>query len=162
MEKLIMNEKQIKQLYYVANYVCKRKDIVDDEDLIQDLVFDAYKKLEKYYDKSKGGNKRNFIQLIMSQKLKQILERKKHIETTSLENIIFEYNINMEEYYKQEIIEKIIDLVELPMRLNVMEGYSLSEVATMLNRNIFSIRNDIDRNILRIRRYCQKRRIGYE
>lgn len=174
-----MDDKQIIGLYKLAAHVLKKHNIKYDEDLIQDLVVQAYSVLEKF-DKNIGSFS-TFVCKVMENELRMIFrnknasKRNNGIPDLSLDHTyeeydgnefnyidIFGYNYNYaKELHNKMLFNKILPLTNEATRMYYLEGMKQVDIAKILGISQKKVSFLIKKNIQQIRKYCDENNLEY-
>ena len=174
-----MDNKQIIGLYKLAAHVLKKHNIKYDEDLIQDLVIQAYSVLEKF-DKNIGSFS-TFVCKVMENELRMIFrnknasKRNNGIPDLSLDHTyeeydgnefnyidIFGYNYNYaKELHNKMLFNKILPLTNEATRMYYLEGMKQVDIAKILGVSQKKVSFLIKKNIQQIRKYCDENNLEY-
>lgn len=159
----------VEELYAMARFALKKWNIIYDEDLVEDLVSDAYLKKDKY-DESKGAISTYFIK-IMENRIRENDRTKKckkrdgvvisydnKMDTDGKEyNILFDDDFDLaSDINKKNILEQIIPLVDLPLKLYI-NGYTQQEIAVKCNTTQATIQKRITANIKELQAFVKKK-----
>lgn len=162
-----MIKEETEELYKIAKFVLKRNNIPYDEDLVQDLVSDGYKKLQNNFDATKA-KKTTFLYMVMYQRYlyqirKNSQERKipNHL-IISLNKVIDNNNKTNEKEItlsdiipsedkklnkaKKEILGEIYFLFKPATKLKI-EGYNQYEISKKLNISQAAVSRTIQKDI---------------
>ena len=174
-----MDNKQIIGLYKLAAHVLKKHNIKYDEDLIQDLVIQAYSSLEKF-DKNIGSFS-TFVCKCMENKLrmefrnKNASKRNSGIPDLSLDHTyesydgnelnyidIFGYDPNyIKELHNKMLFNEIFPLTNEATRMYYLEGMKQVDIAKFLGLSQKKVSFLIKKNIQQIRKYCDENNLEY-
>ena len=174
-----MDNKQIIGLYKLAAHVLKKHNIKYDEDLIQDLVIQAYSVLEKF-DKNIGSFS-TFVCKVMENELRMIFrnknasKRNNGIPDLSLDHTyeeydgnkfnyidIFGYNYNYaKELHNKMLFNEILPLTNEATRMYYLEGMKQVDIAKILGVSQKKVSFLIKKNIQQIRKYCDENNLEY-
>ena len=174
-----MDNKQIIGLYKLAAHVLKKHNIKYDEDLIQDLVIQAYSVLEKF-DKNIGSFS-TFVCKVMENELRMIFrnknasKRNNGIPDLSLDHTyesydgnelnyidIFGYDPNyMKELHNKMLFNEIFPLTNEATRMYYLEGMKQVDIAKILGVSQKKVSFLIKENIQKIRKYCDENNLEY-
>lgn len=162
-----MKDEEAIELYRLAKDVCKKQNIVYDEDIIQELVLHALTKAD-HYDESKSKWS-TFIFNCMKNKLKDLFKPKNTKKRNcnqvdfSLDYVIEDHlsyheivpsKINVsEEYTDKEFYQRVEHLIDLPLKL-YLKGFTQNEIAKKMNCSQTKVCYTIKNNIELIRKYC--------
>lgn len=174
-----MNNEQITGLYVLAKYILKKHNIKYDEDLIQDLVINAYSALDKF-DEKKGAFS-TFVCKAMENKLriksreKMASKRNYGIPDLSLDHTYEEYDGNefnyidifgydynyAKELHNKMLFNEIFPLTNEATRMYYLEGMKQVDIAKILGVSQKKVSFLIKQNIQQIRKYCDKNNLEY-
>ena len=165
-----MTEEQAIELYKLAYAVCKKNNVIYDEDLIEDLVVHAVT-IEHYYDSSLSSRS-TFMFTCMQKKLGDLLKfktcskRSNNLMTYSLDYRADEDSLSIyetlpcdenviEQMDREDFLKCIDHLIEEPLRL-YMKGYSQREIGKMKGCTNSNVSYLIKKNIDKIKNYCEE------
>ena len=174
-----MYNKQIIGLYKLAAHVLKKHNIKYDEDLIQDLVIQAYSALEKF-DKNIGSFS-TFVCKCMENELRMIFrsknasKRNNGIPDLSLDHTYEEYDGNefnyidifgydyhyIKELHNKMLFNEIFPLTNEATRMYYLEGMKQVDIAKILGVSQKKVSFSIKKNIQQIRKYCDENNLEY-
>lgn len=174
-----MNNEQITGLYILAKYILKKHNIKYDEDLIQDLVINAYSALDKF-DEKKGAFS-TFVCKAMENKLrmksreKMASKRNYGIPDLSLDHTYEEYDGNelnyidifgcdynyIKELHNKMLFNEIFPLTNEATRMYYLEGMKQVDIAKILGVSQKKVSFLIKKNIQQIRKYCDENNLEY-
>lgn len=168
-----MTEEQANEIYILAKSVCRKNNVIYDEDLIQELVLHAVS-IEKNYD-PKLSSWATFMFDCMKRKLINIfayntsskrdngltnysLDYRKDEDSLSIHEVLPSDENIIEQINREDFLKSIDHLIEKPLRL-YLKGYYQREIGEMMGCSDSNVSYLIRKNIKKIKKYCEENNI---
>ena len=168
------------EIYKMVQDALKKKNIIANEDELQQIVTHVHLKLAGY-DPNKGKLSTYLYKIIINsyyliKRVENAKKRQSNKNTYSLDNYIEDDEgkpISMLElqadenvdivynYIKRKTLEQIEPLVEEPLRM-WLDGFKQAEIAEKFNVTQSIISRKINNNIIKIKNYCKENGIELE